>query len=128
MGQTFFFPSPPQFTFLLFTGLGIRRVVDVAALEPKPPNQQRALSKLPTELPTRKFLPISTDLARKSAPKVQKRVRIAYTFRLGFHFACHPWWLGRDSKRKNPSLFLSGGEKKEIASSALVLMPLVVAA
>ena len=112
MGQTFFFPSPPQFTFLLFTGLGIRRVVDVAALEPKPPNQQRALSKLPTELPTRKFLPISTDLARKSAPKVQKTCAHCVHVPTGLPFCMPPLVVGQGFQKEESVLVSFWGREK----------------
>ncbi len=40
------------------------------------------------------ILSMSTDLACKSAPNMQRRVCNVYMFRLSFHFAYHRWWLG----------------------------------
>ncbi len=59
------------------------------------PNQQRVPLINFRQSSDAGILLISTGRACKLAPNVQKRVRNAYVFQLGFHFACHRCWLGK---------------------------------
>ncbi len=88
------------------------------------PDQQRTLSKLPTELRCRHFVNkhrLSTQIGARCAKTCMQYV--CNIFQLSFHFAYHRWWLGSTSTTKvlsvPPSFALPPGN-----DSTLFLRPL----